>query len=122
MIDHITLYVSDYAKAKRFFLAALAPLGYEVCREFEGRACGLGVAGKADFWFAQDSPRRKQHIAFRAADRATVDKFHAAALAAGATDEGAPGKREHYHAHYYGAFVLDFDGNNIEACCHTPPA
>ena len=120
MIDHFTLHVSDYAKSKAFYLAALAPLGYELIMEF-GPAGGFGVAGKPDFWVAQGEPTRPTfHVAFRAADRAQVDAFHAAAMAAGATDNGAPGLRPHYHPNYYGAFVLDPDGQNIEAVCHTP--
>jgi catechol 2,3-dioxygenase-like lactoylglutathione lyase family enzyme len=127
MIDHTGLQVSDPAKSRHFYEQALAPLGYQVTREiptqFTGGAIvfGMGVPPKADFWVAQGTPNRPAlHIAFRAADRAQVDAFYAAALAAGGTDNGAPGPRPHYHEHYYGAFVLDPDGHNIEAVCHDP--
>src|SRR5262245_10534907 len=119
MIDHITFHVRDYAKSKAFFEAALKPLGYAVIMEFDGVAGGFGVAGKPDFWIKQEPESvRPTHIAFRSEDRSTVDAFYKAALSAGATDNGAPGPRPHYHANYYGAFVLDLDGNNIEAVCH----
>ncbi|MCC6223805.1 MAG: VOC family protein [Thermoleophilia bacterium] len=120
MIDHVGLRVSDYAASKAFFAAALAPLGYAVVMELEG-ACGLGVDGKPDFWLiGQTSPAAPVHVAFASGDRAGVDAFHAAALAAGGRDNGAPGLRAHYHPSYYGAFVLDPDGNNVEAVCHRP--
>ncbi len=118
MLDHISLAVSDAVVSKTFYLEALAPLGYEVVMEFNG-AVGLGAAGKPDLWLqqgARTTPRL--HIAFTAPDRASVDAFHAAALRAGGVDNGAPGLREHYHPSYYGAFVLDPDGHNIEAVCH----
>lgn len=125
-IDHLTLPVRDYDKSKAFYLAALKPLGYglvmELSREdipdlpFE-RTCGLG-AGMPDLWLKPSDNVEPTHIAFTAPDRAAVDAFHAAALAAGATDNGAPGPRPHYHERYYGAFVLDPDGNNIEAVIH----
>src|SRR5262245_24730134 len=121
MIDHCGVKVSDPVKSRTFYDKALAPLGYEVLREipkqFTGGLVilGYGVAPKPDFWVAQGQPREKVHVAFRAADRAQVDAFHRAALAAGGTDNGAPGARPHYHEHYYGAFVLDPDGHNIEA-------
>ena len=120
MIDHIVLTVSDAAKSKAFYLAALEPLGYEVVMEF-GSGVGFGIAGKPDFWIHQADPVRPPvHVAFASADRATVDRFWKAALAAGGRDNGAPGLREHYHPNYYGAFVFDPDGNNIEAVCHRP--
>jgi len=127
MIDHTGLHVSDPIKSRAFYDAALAPLGYnmllEIPKEFtKGRVVlGYGVAPKADFWPAEgavESPR--VHIAFRAANHAEVDAFYKAALAAGGKDNGAPGPRPHYHEHYYGAFVLDPDGHNIEAVCHNP--
>jgi len=122
MIDHIILTVSDVATSKAFYLAALEPLGYEVVMEF-GQGVGFGVAGKPDFWIHQADPVRPPvHVAFASADRATVDRFWKAALAAGGRDNGAPGLREHYHPNYYGAFVFDPDGNNIEAVCHRPMA
>jgi catechol 2,3-dioxygenase-like lactoylglutathione lyase family enzyme len=120
MLDHITLHVSEYRKSKQFYALALKPLGYELIMEF-GEIGGFGKDGKPDFWIAQGSATKPPlHIAFASADRATVDAFHRAALAAGAKDNGAPGLRSHYHPNYYGAFVLDPDGNNIEAVCHRP--
>ena len=127
MIDHAGLHVAEPARSRRFYEQALAPLGYtvlmEIPKEHTGGVVvlGLGVAPKADFWVAEgkvDEPRI--HIAFRARNRAEVDAFHRAALAAGGKDNGAPGVRPHYHQHYYGAFVLDPDGHNIEACFHDP--
>ena len=120
MIDHITLHVTDIAKSRAFYTQALAPLGYALVMDF-GHACGLGVKGKPDFWLAGGVATEPQfHVAFHAANRAAVDTFYAAAIAAGATDNGAPGLRPQYHPNYYGAFVLDPDGQNIEAVCHVP--
>ncbi|MYZ48163.1 VOC family protein [Propylenella binzhouense] len=128
MIDHIGLGFSDFAAARRFYVEALAPLGIGVVMEvtkaetggsYEG--AGLGSAGKPFFWVrggGRTAP--KVHIAFAAEDRASVDAFHAAALAAGGRDNGAPGLRPDYHPNYYAAFVLDPDGHNIEAVCHKP--
>jgi catechol 2,3-dioxygenase-like lactoylglutathione lyase family enzyme len=120
MLDHIGLLVSDYAKSKQFFETALAPLGYKVVMEFGGATAGLGADGKPDFWLSQGDPGTPIHVAFASADRASVDAFHEAALAAGGHDNGAPGVRPEYHESYYGAFVHDPDGNNIEAVCHRP--
>ena len=121
MIDHITLLVSNYEASKAFYLGALAPLGYTLVLEFEGRAGGFGVGGKPDLWIRQvDEPFAPTHLAFHSADRKSVDAFHAAALEAGGKDNGGPGLRVHYHPNYYGAFVFDPDGYNIEAVCHTP--
>jgi len=120
MLDHITLKVGDYAKSKRFYTLALKPLGYELVMEF-GESAGFGKDRKPDFWIAQGTATRPPlHVAFAGADRATVDAFHGAALAAGGKDNGAPGLRPHYHPNYYGAFALDPDGNNVEAVCHLP--
>jgi catechol 2,3-dioxygenase-like lactoylglutathione lyase family enzyme len=119
--DHVGLNVKDYASAKAFYEQALAPLGYRVVMGMdEWKACGFGPSEeKPEFWVAQREPfGTGAHVAFQAPDRETVDAFHAAALAAGATDNGGPGIREEYHPTYYGAFVLDADGNNIEAVCH----
>lgn len=125
MIDHLTLRVRDFPKSKAFYLKALEPLGYSVIMEF-GAFCGLGEAPKPDFWLAPSEEKHPagtgKHIAFRARNRAGVDAFHRAALAAGAKDDGAPGPRKDYHPSYYGAFVLDPDGNHVEACCHEREA
>ena len=116
MLDHIGLAVSDFNKSKRFFEQALAPLGYKVLMEFDG-AAGFGLEGKPDFWIAKGKPAAT-HVAFAASARDVVDKFHKAATAAGGHDNGKPGIRKEYHPSYYGAFVHDPDGNNIEAVCH----
>lgn len=127
MIDHVGFTVSDYARSKAFYTRVLAPLGYgllmEVTPEMTGRAshhAGFGANGKPAFWIGDGGVRTSGglHVAFVAATRAQVDAFHAEALAAGARDNGAPGLRPHYHPDYYGAFVLDPDGTNIEAVCH----
>jgi len=125
MIDHSALKVSDPAKSRRFYEAALAPLGYrvlmEVPTEFTGGqvVLGYGVPPKPDFWVTQGTPETPRvHVAFRAGSKAEVDAFHRAALAAGGRDNGAPGPRPHYHDKYYGGFVLDPDGHNIEAVFH----
>jgi catechol 2,3-dioxygenase-like lactoylglutathione lyase family enzyme len=120
MIDHVTANVSDFERAKRFYVQALEPLGYSLRMEFDG-AAGFGAAeGMPDFWIGSRSERGATHVAFSAPDRAAVDAFHAAALEAGGTDNGAPGLRPHYHETYYAAFVHDPDGNNLEAVCHRP--
>jgi catechol 2,3-dioxygenase-like lactoylglutathione lyase family enzyme len=120
MLDHISLRVQDFDRALTFYKAALAPIGYAVAMEYPGGA-GLGEPGKPDLWIsATEKPPHPTHIAFRT-DRARVDAFHAAALAAGGTDNGAPGLRADYHPHYYAAYVFDPEGNNIEVVCHEPP-
>jgi catechol 2,3-dioxygenase-like lactoylglutathione lyase family enzyme len=120
MIDHVTARVSDFDAAKRFYEQALAPLGYSLEMDF-GTAAGFGTgSGLPEFWIGTNEERGATHIAFGADDRASVDRFHEAALAAGAKDNGAPGLRAHYHESYYAAFVHDADGNNIEAVCHKP--
>jgi catechol 2,3-dioxygenase-like lactoylglutathione lyase family enzyme len=120
MIDHLTLKVRNLATARAFYAAALKPLGYEVLMEFEG-VLGMGADKKPDLWLAQDSENaRPPHLAFSAPDRNAVDAFHAAALAAGAKDNGKPGIRKDYHPTYYAAFVLDENGHNIEAVVHRP--
>ena len=119
MIDHIKLHVADFERSKAFYEQALEPLGIAVMME-----PAPGVAGLGDrfpfFWIAQSDSPTTAHVAFRTKERATVDAFHAAALAAGGTDNGPAGERTHYHPTYYGAFVLDPDGNNVEAVCHEP--
>ena len=134
MLDHMTFRVTDIQRAKAFYSAALAPLGY--CVSFEGHY-GMNILGfaypdpaepdgkKADVWFI-DGPSPYGgppattgcHLAWKAQTRAQVDAFYAAAIAAGGKDNGAPGLRPEYHTHYYGAFVIDPEGNNIEAVCH----
>jgi catechol 2,3-dioxygenase-like lactoylglutathione lyase family enzyme len=121
MLDHISLRVRDFPRALAFYRAALAPIGYEVVMEFPD-AAGLGEKGKPDLWVTRtDQEIAPTHLAFLS-ERKLVDAFHAAALAAGAVDNGAPGLRTDYHPNYYSAFVLDPEGNNIEVVCHEPPA
>ena len=129
MIDHLGFSVRSFDASKAFYLAALAPLGYAMVMEFpdparpdgpQVKVAGMGAGQKPDLWFSEGPTGPKLHIAIVAADRAAVDAFHRAAIAAGGKDNGAPGLRPHYHAGYYGAFVLDPDGNNLEAVCHTP--
>jgi catechol 2,3-dioxygenase-like lactoylglutathione lyase family enzyme len=118
MLDHIGLQVQSYTRSKQFYAQALRPLGYELVMEFENTG-GFGKDRKPDFWISQGTPASSPlHVAFASPDRATVDAFHRAALAAGGKDNGPPGLRPHYHPDYYGAFVFDPDGNNIEAVCH----
>jgi len=122
LIDHIGLAISSYEKSKAFYSAALAPLGAELVMELPDRWCGFGSNGKAEFWFGEDpTVQQPMHIAFVAQNRVQVDEFYKAAIAAGAQDNGKPGIREIYHPHYYGAFVIDLDGHNIEAVCHRDP-
>ncbi len=119
MLDHAILNVKDVAASRAFYEKALAPLGYKVLMAYP-EGVGFGT-DKPDFWIARRDPvHTAVHVAFAAADRDVVDLFHAAALAAGGRDNGAPGLRPHYHADYYGAFVFDPEGNNIEAVCHGP--
>ena len=125
MIDHTGVGVTDFQKSKEFYRKALAAIGYELIAEFPAALTGsTAVAGygeppKPDFWINEGVPNKPAvHVAFRVATRNLVDQFYAAALAAGGRDNGAPGPRPHYHAAYYGAFVLDPDGHNIEAVCH----
>ena len=117
VIDHVTLNVADIDGAKAFYEAALEPVGYELAMDFVGGA-GFAADCKPDFFLAErGEPSSPVHIAFKAADRKTVDAFHEAALDAGGIDNGEPGIREQYHANYYGAFIHDLDGNNVEAVC-----
>ena len=118
MLDHVGIPVSDFERSKRFCEEALSPLGYELIMEPHPGAAGLGRSGKPDFWIGQGEPGHRVHVAFAAADRASVKAFHEAAVAVGGRDNGRPGLRPEYHPSYYGAFVLDPDGNNVEAVCH----
>ena len=122
MFDHVGLNVRDYAASRAFYERALAPLGYRVVMAFdEWKAAGLGTGDRPEFWLSEREPfGTGTHVAFTCADRAAVDAFHEAALDAGGLEYGAPGIREHYHPDYYGAFVHDLDGNNVEAVCHAP--
>jgi catechol 2,3-dioxygenase-like lactoylglutathione lyase family enzyme len=135
MIDHIGIPVGDVARATEFYLKALAPLGYGIVMQVSAEETGHDVAvgfgapgapddfqsGKPSFWIGGGEPLAGHiHVAFVASSRAAVDAFYRAALAAGGKDNGAPGLRPHYHPNYYGAFVFDLDGNNIEAVCHDP--
>lgn len=127
MIDHLGIVVSDLARSKAFYSQALAPIGYELLMELSAAVtggkdiAGFGEAPKPDFWISGGEANQPPvHVAFRVRSRAEVAAFHRAALAAGGRDNGAPGPRPHYHPNYYGAFVLDPDGHNIEAVCHSP--
>lgn len=122
MLDHMGFAVSDYGGSKAFYEKTLAPLGFVLIKEPMGQAAGFGQNGKPSFWIeAQGRPvQGRLHVAFEAKHRNLVDAFYAAAIAAGGTDNGAPGVRDIYHPNYYGAYVLDPDGNNIEAVCHEP--
>jgi predicted lactoylglutathione lyase len=121
MLDHVSIHVGDFEVAKTFYLAALKPLGYSVVMELpEWKVIGLGAGGKADFWILADGTSKGVHIALKAESRKVVDDFYAAALKAGGKDNGKPGLRPEYHVDYYGAFVHDPDGNNIEAVTRKP--
>lgn len=127
MIDHIGIRVSNLQKSKAFYLAAFAPIHYQLLMEFPAvvtgtvDVAGFGEAPKPDFWISEAvgaiSP---VHVAICVSSRTEVDAFYNAALEAGGRDNGAPGLRPHYHPDYYGAFILDPDGHNIEAVCHQP--
>jgi catechol 2,3-dioxygenase-like lactoylglutathione lyase family enzyme len=121
MLDHVTIGVSNIEQSMKFYDQALRPLGItRLCAEGE-RFAGYGVPPKAFFWIGRrDTAQTGSHIAFTAQDRVTVDRFHDEAIAAGGKDNGRPGLRQNYHPNYYGAFVLDPDGHNIEAVCHAP--
>jgi catechol 2,3-dioxygenase-like lactoylglutathione lyase family enzyme len=135
VLDHISLRVADYGRSKQFYQAALAPLGYSLAMEAASGA-GFRKGYIPSFWIKQGLPPASGaiaepvplegcggpylHVAFASETRNAVDAFYRAALAAGGRDNGAPGIRAEYHANYYGAFVLDPDGYNIEAVCHKP--
>jgi catechol 2,3-dioxygenase-like lactoylglutathione lyase family enzyme len=128
MIDHVGFPVSDYERSKAFYQSALAPLGYSLLMEYPADrtesgapAAGFGKRGKPDFWIGGEGALKGVlHIALTAETRAAVDAFHKAAIGAGGRDNGSPGLRAQYHPNYYGAFVFDPDGHNIEAVCHKP--
>jgi catechol 2,3-dioxygenase-like lactoylglutathione lyase family enzyme len=126
VLDHVSLGVTDLERSRRFYDAALRPLGIVRIVDFQGRGSDYGaMAGSLGVEFtitaeAGAAPARGAHLCFRAPDRAAVRAFHAAALAAGGRSDGDPGPRPQYHADYFGAFVLDPDGNRIEAVCHAP--
>jgi catechol 2,3-dioxygenase-like lactoylglutathione lyase family enzyme len=120
IFDHLGLPSTDLARARPFYEQALAPLGIEVVMAFP-EAVGLGRPGQPQLWLTPaGSTPTPLHLAFAAADRAQVDAFHRAALAAGARDNGPPGLRPQYHDNYYAAFVIGPDGHNLEAVCHLP--
>ena len=119
MIDHLIIGVDDLDASSAFYEHALAPLGMEIVLAMP-HGIGFGRDGKPAFWIANREASGPVHVAFASPDRATVDAFYTAALAAGGHDNGGPGLRPHYHPSYYGAFVHDPDGNNIEAVCHRP--
>jgi catechol 2,3-dioxygenase-like lactoylglutathione lyase family enzyme len=129
VIDHLSTYATDFAATRRFYEQALGVLGHSVQFEMEmaadpdlpgRRACAFGV-NRPVFWVIEaKEPYSPRHIAFSASDRKQVAAFHAAGLAAGGSDHGTPGPRPIYHEHYFGSFLLDPDGNNVEAVCHLP--
>jgi len=127
MLDHVGLSVADYRKSRTFYTDALIPLGVDVVMEvsaeetggYEGT--GFGTDRKPWFWIGSGGKvGGPTHIAFATDTRQAVDRFYAAAIAAGGRDNGGPGLRPDYHPNYYAAFVLDPDGNNVEAVCHAP--
>ena len=120
LFDHIGFNVADFSKTRAFLLEALRPLGISVLGEGEGWAM-IGRPGEGQFWFGSfGAAATPIHVAFAATSREQVRQFHAAALAAGGQDNGAPGLRPDYHPNYYGAFVIGPDGHNYEAVCHLP--
>lgn len=125
MIDHTGVVVSDFGKSKQFYLAALTPIGFSLLAEYPASVtghtdvAGFGEAPKPEFWISRGIPNKPGvHVAFRVSHRSLVDAFYKAAIEAGGTDNGPPGIRAYYHPNYYGAFVLDPDGHNIEAVFH----
>jgi catechol 2,3-dioxygenase-like lactoylglutathione lyase family enzyme len=117
VIDHVKVYVRGFERSRDFYERALDPLGFRLMMQPRDGEAGFG-AGFPFFWIEESGQPTTAHVAFRTEERSRVDDFHAAALAAGGTDNGAPGERPRYHPGYYGAFVLDPDGNNVEAVCH----
>jgi catechol 2,3-dioxygenase-like lactoylglutathione lyase family enzyme len=120
MIDHVVFFVTDMARSRAFYDRALAPLGIKRITGDDHAFSGYGVPGKGDFWIGPaKAPPSGTHVAFLAPDRATVDRFYETAIAAGGRDNGKPGLRPQYAPTYYGGFVLDPDGHNIEAVCYA---
>jgi catechol 2,3-dioxygenase-like lactoylglutathione lyase family enzyme len=118
-IDHVAMNVTDLQRSKAFYTDALGPLGYSLMYEVDD-FLGFGDGQMPSLGVVRREPAGGGHVALNAPDRSTVDMFHEAAIAAGGTDNGQPGLREHYHPTYYAAYVRDLDGNNIEAVCHSP--
>ena len=127
MLDHVSLGVNDVARARAFYLPVLAKVGLDLVHEAQGRFIDFGADGPLNPEFSVETPTDGKpatagngvHVAFRAASRAAVDAFHAAALSNGGRCAGPPGPRPNYGPHYYGAFVFDLEGNKIEAVCHA---
>ena len=123
MLDHLSIQCADVERSARFYDAVLATLGGQRILEFDGPTIGYGVPPMPDFWLGPlmtGTGFRESHIAFQAPDRATVDRFYEAALADGADSLHPPRLWPEYHPNYYGGFVRDPDGNNVEAVCHSP--
>ena len=122
-LDHLNLYVNDITLSRTFYETVLLPFGYEVVRDFGDVAVGFGATNYAVLALVQEREKiQTTHLAFRVDSRSEVDRFYAIALEAGASDNGQPGVRPHYHEHYYAAFVIDPDGHNLEFVCHEPGA
>ena len=128
MIDHLGISVHDHDASKAFYTTALAPLGISVVMSVakgehgdNDDATGFGAEKHPFFWIGRGQTASSTHLCFTAKNRAQVDAFYKAAVAAGAKDNGGPGLRPHYHPNYYAAFVIDLNGVNLEAVCHTPP-
>ncbi len=120
-LDHLNLYVSNVKLSRAFYEAVLLPFGYQVVRDFGDVAVGFGETNYAAFALVRDTREiHTTHVAFRVENRSDVDRFYSIALKAGASDNGAPGIRPHYHENYYAAFVFDPDGHNLEFVCHVP--
>jgi catechol 2,3-dioxygenase-like lactoylglutathione lyase family enzyme len=121
MIDHIQIKVASFERSRQFYAKALEPLGYHAeYEDAKSKMAGFGAKGAIDLWIGEGTPSTRAHIALKSVNRAAVKEFHAAALAAGGKDNGAPGLRTDYSPTYYAAFVFDPDGNNLEVVCHEP--
>jgi catechol 2,3-dioxygenase-like lactoylglutathione lyase family enzyme len=121
MFDHVSIKVRDFPKSLAFYRAALAPLGYQAQHVDEaGRSAGFGPLGSVGLWIAEGEPRASAHLAFKSSDRASVSRFFEAAVRSGGRDNGKPGPRPDYGETYYAAYVLDPDGNNVEAVTYAP--